>query len=159
MPDVRAVAAGRDTLRLYAALTPAQQQALWRGLPVPAVPLVRADRSLFQAALERIKPKDVTLSAAELAAARLSLTAQPEMMDVEPHPGGITYQLQSLPAAADGRSMAPLAAASDGVPPRAATQKLETIRRYPVLQITFHYRVGAQQFDLAPLTVAAPERQ
>ena len=47
--DLFAIQRGRFALRLYAALSPAQRQALWRGAAVPVTRMTRAQRELFLA--------------------------------------------------------------------------------------------------------------
>lgn len=155
--DLGAVLAAKDTLRLYAALLPAQQQALWRRLPLPAARMTPAQRDLLRAALDRDDSRDVALSDAELAAARLSLTTQPQVVVVQQRPDGVAYQVENVPATSATPVAAPLPAAPAAASPKAAS-KPDTARRYPVAQITFHYQVGAQRFDQAPITAAAPSQ-
>src|SRR5262249_16718697 len=50
-PDLRQLSAARGALRLYAALGPAQQQALWQGQALPVAWMTPAQRVLFQAAV------------------------------------------------------------------------------------------------------------
>src|SRR5205807_2328552 len=78
----------RYALRLFAALSPEQQQALWQGKSVPVPRMTPAQRQLFLASLEersRWEPSPMSLE--RWSEGRLSLEAEPRTIAVERRAG------------------------------------------------------------------------
>jgi hypothetical protein len=97
--DISDLPRARHVLRLYAALAPAQRQALWRGEPIPAVRMTPAQRILFVNAL-RHAHADRPVSPADIASGTLSLTARPMVRVREPGDGPLRFRT-GRPAATD----------------------------------------------------------
>jgi hypothetical protein len=155
--DLRGLQWDPFTLQLYAALTPAQRQALWRGAAVPLAEMTPAERELFQQGLEMVQGRGTDWSPEERAAARLSMTAEPMVRIVAARGGASTERLEPETA----KQMTGSAPASSAAVPiaSAAVPGRQNEKRYRVLRISFQFQVGAGKPMAGTLTVAAPDRR
>jgi hypothetical protein len=158
-PTIRWFELGRDryALRLYAALSPDQQQALWGGKVLQATQMTPAQRELFLASLaERALHNPLPPKLERWSDARLSLEAEPQTVTVERSAGpAVTQPVPASPASPSGQPPSRVGANSTpaagplGSRPAAATT-------FPVTRLNLQLGYAPDQQDEVTLTVAAP---
>jgi beta-lactamase regulating signal transducer with metallopeptidase domain len=148
--DLRGLQWDPFTLQLYASLAPAQRQALWRGAAVLVVQMTPAQRDLFQQGLEMVQGRGTVSRPEELAAACLSIAAEPTLRIVTTRGGASTERLEPESAA----QVTNTAARS----PSPAVPAPGNEKHYRVLRISFQFQIGPGKPAAWPLTVAAPDR-
>jgi beta-lactamase regulating signal transducer with metallopeptidase domain len=144
-PSTRWYEIGRSRygLRLYDALLPDQQQALWRGKSLPAAQMTATQQQLFLASLaERGRYEPYPMNLERLSDGRLSLTAEPRTLTVDRH------------AAA---TLSDVRAGGSGQPRPEAKTAPTGVTRYPVTHLDFHFWYAPDQEDTITLTVAAAQ--
>jgi hypothetical protein len=165
-PDLNAVYPARHALRLYASLSPAEKQALWRGDALPVARLAPAQRELFRAALrERNRDRTPPLDLRQWAAGSISISAQPLFRTIEQHENSIRIQTGAAPAGGAPAETAPRApdrapAAAPGprtpAPPPSPAAPPPLIIRGWVKQIDFLLQCGPQARQRVGITAALP---
>ena len=106
--DYSRVYPARQALRLYAALAPGQQQALWAGRPIAAARMTAAQQALLLAAWEATeerRPQNAPDAAPLMAlppAAGFALSSENRIRVVERHGDSATLYSEPAPAAAAG---------------------------------------------------------
>jgi hypothetical protein len=146
----------RYALRLYAALSPDQKQALWGGKSVPLAQMTPAQRELFLASLEeRSRHEPWPMNIERGTEARLSLEAVPRIVAIERRAVSAARQDQASSASRPGRTPArPAASATPGSVP--AGSQPDGVTRYPVTRLTLQFAYAPDQEDDITLTVASP---
>jgi hypothetical protein len=145
-------------LRLYASLSAAQQQLLWRGGVLPVSQLTPAQRRLFEPALrQHIWGTSPPTSPDQIQMAGLSLMKDRLIRVRQQRGESVTLTDEPAPS--------PAAAVQGGTPPSSRSdspsQKPATaspsIRRYPVIRLAFLVRVGSGGFGRGALVIPAPD--
>jgi hypothetical protein len=139
------------TLRLYAALSPAQQQALWQGEAVPVAQMTAGQRELFVACLKAIRVPREEWSAPHLVADSLSLKGVPLMRVVEQR-AGVTRFRDEQPTAAGDEPRLESSPASSSSP----SAKTGTVTRCPITSVRLYCHYGPKTQETARLTIASP---
>jgi hypothetical protein len=173
LEDLDAAWKARYTLQLYGALSPAQRELVWRGSVLLAAQMTPLQRELFAASLNdarvaRVAPsfrvaqqrsRPMRIPWAQLATGTLSLTTQPLLRTIVKRGGAVLRQTTEPvpPAGTPGVGSAP-AAPNPGVPGGAPGPPSEEVRRWPLMEVSFHFRYGSQTEDTVRLTVAPAVR-
>ena len=148
----------RHALRLYASLTPAQRQSLWRREAVPVRAMSRPQQALFLAGLkERARRTDppIPIDLARWSEGRFAL-AQDRLVRTILNQGGMSY-FEPAPAS-DAGALGTGAARPAGVriPDAIGTPVKEPPVR--VDRVRFDFQYGPEQRQSVGLTVAPPGR-
>lgn len=140
----------RHALRLYAVLTPAQREALWRGAALPAAQMTPLQGGLFVTALR--SQLELPPSPREaLGIGSVSLGSTPYLRVWATR--GDSTRHRDLPAAAleTRRTDAPLTASGA---PRATSPQIET--EAAITRIAFRYQLAGQDLPEISVTIASP---
>jgi hypothetical protein len=118
-PDLFQVTSARHVLRLYAALSPAQRQALLQGAALPVAQMTPAQRGLFLAGLqERARYRNPPPAMQHLAAGSFQVTVRQVVRVTEQRDGTtfVRFETVSSPAGTPGAAAAAPRATSTGPP-------------------------------------------
>jgi hypothetical protein len=152
LENLTSVYHARHALRLYAALPPAQRQALPRGTVIPVAQLPAAQRPLFLAALQQMnRYRPTLLDLEQWMGGSLSLGGEPYVRIREQYRGSVRYRTEPAPPAAGRAATAP----RPGAPRPAAAP--ESVTRFPVTLVKFQFRYGPEASETVSL-IAAPLR-
>jgi hypothetical protein len=169
---------GLWALRLYASLSPGEQQALWQGAALPVAQMTPPQRALFLAAARQseryqMPPPDM----GQWAAGSFSMTAQPILETIdwrgtqpdfhfepapparEPKPPAPGHADSPAPPAASppGGPAPPPAFPSSGLPASAGpAHDPDPVTRRRVTEVNFQFQFGPQERATASLDVASP---
>ena len=151
----------RHVLRLYAALTPGQQQALWSERPLAVAEMTPPQRALFLAALqetERSRQPEAGGPASPAAAllppdAALSLTHQRLIRVVQRSGDSTTVSTEPAP---EPQPAAPSAAPAPATASPPAARRREAVTREPIADLTFELVYSPERREQVNVTVASP---
>jgi hypothetical protein len=165
--------ATRHALRLYASLTPLQQQALWRGKPLPAATMTPAQRERFLAPRrDRQEASDDAEPSAEPAAPPVSLLGPESHFRMTVEWGALIVEKRGNSThfdwkTASGPSPSAPAATRTASPargPRTATSQTRNKTRHALARVSFQFEYGpglmeATQVNAAPDQGSCAPRQ
>jgi hypothetical protein len=140
----------RHALRLYASLTPAQQQALWQGQTIPAAAMTPAQRALFLAPLQERNQEGDAASISEPSItpeAGFTLKSERFVRVIEPHGDGFDMRLEPVGAPSPTAPAAP-----PGASP--TTTRLGAVTRHAITTITFGFLYSPEMQPGVALEVA-----
>jgi hypothetical protein len=159
----------REALRLLAALTPAQQQALWSGRMMPVTEMSPPQRELFMAPFRQrqghlIEGRQAPWPPPDEKASGLSLALEPRLLFRQQRGPWTIYRTEPAPHAGSAPAALRTSGSTDAPPPPMASPGAgaspatppDSVRSYPVTRVEFDFQYGPDHRESPSITIPSP---